>query len=240
MIKNSEELDRQLEQKTQMDKNTEVIKERKVARGRPKVSLDRIVEAAMEIIDTQGIDALSMRTIAQQLGSGTATLYRHFNGRADIISLVVDRIIADVVIEFTDAELGDRQSSLAAMARSMYRFLSRYKGIATLLTETMPNGPNSMVLRERLISFLLKNGFKPEIAARAFATIFTFVLGFAIQGDSQENSGSNEKSNIYLSGVDPDKYPSLNMVAKYLPIPLDVEFEFGLQLILSGLSQLQE
>ena len=67
------------------------------SRGRPAVPLDRIVTAALEIVDEQGADALSMRSLAQRLGSGTATLYRHFASRSELVSMVVDRMLEDVV-----------------------------------------------------------------------------------------------------------------------------------------------
>src|SRR2546430_1768414 len=60
--------------------------------GRPCLPLDRIVATALRIVDEQGADALSMRSLAQALDSGTATLYRHFANRAELIAQVVDRV----------------------------------------------------------------------------------------------------------------------------------------------------
>ena len=52
--------------------------------------------AALELVDEHGADALSMRSLAQRLGSGTATLYRHFANRAELVAMVVDRMLGEV------------------------------------------------------------------------------------------------------------------------------------------------
>src|SRR5437870_1511107 len=72
-------------------------------RGRPPRSLERIVGVALEIVDEVGTDAFSMRLLADRLGSGTATLYRHLAGKDELMVYVVDRILGEVDIE-SDAD----------------------------------------------------------------------------------------------------------------------------------------
>ena len=215
-------------------------KRHKRSPGRPKIPLERIIEAAIEIIEAEGIDALSMRAVADRLNSGTATLYRHFSGRTELIGHVVDKILSEVSPDWADGAPGDWQSIVASSARSMYEVLTRHKGFAALIAESIPEGPNAMDRRERLVGLLLANGFSAEVASRAFATIARFVLGFAIQVGEQGSPATetSRPSSLYRHGVDSRKYPALHAVAGHLPIGLDDEFEFGLQLILSGLSRL--
>ncbi len=80
------------------------------SRGRPALPVERIVTAALQIVDDEGADALSMRTLAQRLNSGTATLYRHFTSRADLVAAVVDKMFG--AIELDIAALNE-----AALAR---------------------------------------------------------------------------------------------------------------------------
>src|SRR5690349_24339472 len=68
-------------------------------RGRPPLPLDRIIATATRILDQEGADALSMRNLAQHLDSGTATLYRHFTGRADLVAHVVDGVLAEAHVD---------------------------------------------------------------------------------------------------------------------------------------------
>src|SRR5271155_5248057 len=75
-------------------------------RGRPPRSFERIVSVALEIVDEVGTDAFSMRLLADRLGSGTATLYRHLASKDELMFYVVDRILGEVDID-ADA-IGDR------------------------------------------------------------------------------------------------------------------------------------
>ena len=68
-------------------------------RGRPALPVERILTAALELVDEQGTEALSMRSRAQRLESGTATLYRHFSSRAELIAAMIDRILGGVDLD---------------------------------------------------------------------------------------------------------------------------------------------
>ena len=63
--------------------------------GRPRIPLERIVDTALQIVDEQGADALSLRALADRLSSGTATLYRHVSGRAELMSAAYRRLIKE-------------------------------------------------------------------------------------------------------------------------------------------------
>ncbi len=205
--------------------------------GRPRLPLDRIVTTALQIVDDEGAAALSMRALAQRLDSGTATLYRHFASRAEVIAQVVDRVFG--AVEFDDAELGAMtwQQACKAAACTMFDALRRHRNVAPLLAEDVPIGPHAMAVRERMIAVLLDNGFPPPLAARSYATLARYVLGFAIQ-----LSTAGDLDDARLSGVfhalDSQLFPATVAVAGSLPVPLDEEFAFGLDLIVEGLTQL--
>lgn len=209
--------------------------------GRPPVPLDRIVATALQIVDEAGADALSMRVLAQRLDSGTATLYRHFAGRAELIAQVVDRVFGEA--EFSAGELAAMswQQACHAIATTMYGALNRHKNVASLLAGQVPIGPNAMTVRERCLAVLLGSGFPPPLAARAYATLARYVLGFAIQLSTQTAASSRDDSArppVFRSS-DPSRFPATVAVADALPVPLEDEFTFGLELLLDGLSQLR-
>ncbi|OBJ54832.1 TetR/AcrR family transcriptional regulator [Mycobacterium sp. 1423905.2] len=199
--------------------------------------MDRILATALEIIDEQGADALSMRSLAQRLGSGTATLYRHFAGRAELVAMVVDRMLGEVKID--TAELS-WQEACTSLARRMFDALERHGNLAPLLIGHVPTGPNALAQREFLLSVLLRNGFASVTAAHAYATLSRYVLGFAIQAS---RSAAAERDDADVSAtfrdLDPAQYPATVAVADELPVPLAEEFNFGLQLIVAGLAQLR-
>jgi TetR/AcrR family transcriptional regulator, tetracycline repressor protein len=210
--------------------------------GRPPVPLDRIVATALQIVDEEGADALSMRALAQRLDSGTATLYRHFAGRAELIAQVVDRVFGEA--EFSAAELAavSWQQACQAIAAAMFAALNRHKNVAPLLAGQVPMGPNAMALRERCLSVLIDGGFPPPLAARAYATLARYVLGFAIQFSTQAAAGhpGDARQSADFRSADPSRFPATAAVAGVLPVPLDDEFTFGLELLVAGLSLLRD
>jgi AcrR family transcriptional regulator len=208
--------------------------------GRPAIPLDRIVTAALEIVDEQGADALSMRTLAQRLNSGTATLYRHFAGRAELISQVVDRMFGTVELDVAKLSTMAWQDACKAAAQTMFDGLRQHRNVAPLLARDVPTGPNAMVAREKMIAFLLANGFPPALAARSHATLARYVLGFAIQLTGNDTGLDDDALTRIFHDLDPAEFPATVAVADNLPVALKDEFEFGLELIVDGLTHALE
>lgn len=211
------------------------------SRGRPALPLDRILAAALEILDEQGADALSMRSLAQRLESGTATLYRHFANRSELVAMLVERVLGEIDIDAQAvAELPWRQACML-FAQQMFEALGRHGNVAPLLIGHVPIGPNALAGREICLSVLLDNGFAPSVAAHAYATLARYVLGFAIQlsGSTSATAEGDAEASAAFHHLDPSRYPATVAVADELPVPLDEEFEFGLRLIVAGLERLQ-
>lgn len=208
------------------------------SRGRPAMPLDRILAAALELVDEQGADALSMRSLAQRLGSGTATLYRHFVSRSELVALIVDRMIGETNVPAV-ASL-PWQDTCISFAQSMFDALGRHGNLASLLVGHVPMGPNALARRELVLSVLLDNGFAPAVAAHAYATLSRYVLGFAIQasGSSAVADERDAELSARFHQLDPTRYPATVAAADALPVPLQEEFTFGLRLIVAGLEGL--
>ena len=212
------------------------------APGRPPIPLDRIVATALQIVDEQGADALSMRTLAQRLDSGTATLYRHFANRAALIAHVVDRVFGEIDCAPDELTAVSWQQACLTAAHTMFDTLRRHQNVAPLLAEQVPMGPHAMAYRERWIAVLLDNGFPPQLAAHSYAVLARYVLGFAIQLSDHSTAGSLDDTQLAAAfhGLDPALFPATVAVADELPVPLKDEFAFGLELLVNGLTQLRE
>jgi TetR/AcrR family transcriptional regulator, tetracycline repressor protein len=208
--------------------------------GRPPVPLDRIVATALQVVDEEGADALSMRALAQRLDSGTATLYRHFAGRAELIAQVVDLVFGEAELSTAELDAMSWQQACQAIAATMFATLNRHKNVAPLLAGQVPMGPNAMALRECCLSVLIDGGFPPRLAARAYATLARYVLGFAIQLSTQAFAGRREdaRQSANFRRSDPSRFPATAAVADFLPVPLEDEFTFGLELLVAGMSLL--
>jgi AcrR family transcriptional regulator len=208
-------------------------------RGRPPRSIERIVGAALEIVDEVGAD-FSMRLLADRLGSGTATLYRHFAGKDEVMVYVVDRILGEVDIK-TDADtLGGTtwQQAIARGASAFSEVLQSHPNALPLLVSQVPVGPNALRNRERSLAVLLACGFRLDLAARAYTAVAHYVVGFAIQqrapGTPQRQDAA--KLRDFYRALDANTYPATVAAADELTsVPLDEEFRFGLQLVLDGI-----
>lgn len=210
------------------------------SRGRPALPLDRILAAAVELLDEQSAEALSMRSLAQRLESGTATLYRHFANRSELVSMVIDHILGEVDLDADAVAELPWQQACTLFAQHMFDALSRHGNVASLLIDYTPVGPNALANRELCLTVLLDNGFAPAVAAHAYATLARYVLGFALQlsGPAAVNGQQDADLSAAFHRLDPSRYPSTVAVADDLPVPLEEEFAFGLQLIVAGLERL--
>ena len=197
---------------------------------------DLILETAVRIVDEKCADALTFRALAERLSSSTATLYRHFASRSELVALVVDRIIGDIRLAEQDVASLPWDAVCRSLATAMFDSLSTHRGVATLLAETVPTGPNGLAVREQLLGVLLRAGFEPIIALRAVATISHYVLGFAMQSFEGSSTGESAADVSVIRELDAGLFPATAAVAHLIPRPLREEFAFGLDLLLRGLA----
>ena len=195
------------------------------------------METALRIVDEDGADALSMRSLAQRLDSSTATLYRHFGGRPDLIAQVIDRMFGEAGLSTRELGATSWQQACRTVAQQMFEVLRRHGNVARLLLGQVPMGPNAMALREGMLAMLLENGFEAELAALSYATLGRFVLGFAIETSAPEPE-DGAASSAQFGRVDPERFPATAAAAGAgaLGVPIEDEFAFGLELLLQGLS----
>lgn len=179
-----------------------------------------------------------MRALAQALDSGTATLYRHFANRGQLIAHVVDRVFGEVEFDAEELSTLGWQQACKSVAQSMFEVLRRHRNVAPLLVGQVPVGPNALAQRERLIAILLDNGFPPQLAARSYATVARYVLGFGIQLTDQRGPEHARLTGVFHE-LDPQLFPATVTVADHLPVPLEDEFAFGLELLVNGLAKMR-
>lgn len=207
--------------------------------GRPRVPFDKIVTAALQLVDDEGAQALSMRTLAQRMETSTAVLYRAFSNRAELVGHVVDWVFGEVDFDTTE---GSWQDMARSAAQAIFDTLYSHRGIAPLLIEQVPVGSNALALRERVLAVLLENNFSPAAASRAYAVIARYTLGFAAQLRQPEAEESEAKRlSSLFHGLDISQFPATIAVADVLPLQtLEEEFRFGLEMIIDGLARLRD
>src|SRR5438874_3365083 len=91
-----------------------------------------VVEGALEIVDSEGLEALSMPRLARHLGAGVMTLYGHIANKADLIDALAERVLADV--ETAEGKAGDWERHLAAHMRRLREAVLRHPALGAVLT----------------------------------------------------------------------------------------------------------
>ncbi len=138
----------------------------KRGREQPALSQDQIVSAAIEILDTEGLDALSMRRLGTRLNAGATSLYRHVTNRDELIELVVDHVYGEIELP---GKTGDWRAALTACAAGLRAMILRHPWIASVLGQVGMSylGPNVMRLNEGMLTLFESAGFPGTEANQA-------------------------------------------------------------------------
>lgn len=213
---------------------------------RQPLSQELIVTTALRVLDAEGLDALSMRRVAQELQTGPASLYAHVANKDELLDLVYDRVLAEVDIPDPDPARWAEQ--VKEMLRSLRQVFRSHRDLARVSLSRIPLGTNGVAGMERTMALLRAGGLPDDIAAYAGDLVTSFVttetLDDAFPGDGVDTSAVQAyvtQIHDYLTSLPPDRFPNLTQMAG--PITsLDSErrFELGMEIILRGLSTYAE
>ena len=207
---------------------------------RVPVTLDRIVAGALELIDREGLGALSMRNLASELQTGTTTLYRYVAGKDEVLVLVADAVLAETQLRRPLAGLGWREV-LEELAHSMRTALGSHPNVAALFATAVPVGPNSLRGRELTLSVLRERGFDKTLAADVYTALAHQVLASVLQEPMNDfragGLGASKSLTLrdFYRSLSAEQYPHLVELADELTSRTTTEeFEFGLGCLLDG------
>ncbi|CAM5564816.1 TetR/AcrR family transcriptional regulator [Streptomyces narbonensis] len=219
----------------------EVIWARPERAGRgpkPAYSRSDIVAAAVRAADADGIDAVSMRRIAADIGCGTMSLYNYVPRKEDLYELMVDAVSAEYELsEPLGTSGGDWRADMIDMGRQARGILHRHPWVIRLMTTGYAYGPNALRFLEHCLGCLdgldLPGGAKMELIASVNGTVMTIVaneIALAERARSLPWSGEQEQAvrGAYLMGqLAGGGYPRLAAVlATAGAEPLDPEEVF--------------
>jgi len=213
----------------------------KATRRRPALNKDRVVAAAVELADGEGIDALSMRKLAQALSVEAMSLYHHVANKDEVLDAMVDVVFTEVALP---AVGGPWQSEIRGRCASLREVLLRHPWAVGRLDSRRSPGMATLQHHDAVIGCLRAGGFTVRGSAHAFATLDSFVFGFVLQELSLPMEPGEDTSKLaaeILASVPPDALPHLaEMAAAYVGLAdyqFANEFEPGLDLILEALER---
>lgn len=217
-------------------------KQRQVA-SEAGLSRQRVVVEAIRLADREGVNGLSMRRLAGELGAGAMSLYHYVASKDELLDAMIDSIYEE--IELPPEEI-DWQSAIRRRALSARQVLVSHPWAIGLLESRTSPGPANLRHHEAVFACLRRAGFPLLMATHANWLLDSYVYGFALQEASLPFDTAGELSvmitDVYLPQLLPEEFPYLNesaaalVAAGYDPAE---EFIFGLDLILSALEPLR-
>jgi len=211
-------------------------------RGAP--DLAQVVDAGVRIADAEGLPAVSMRRIATELRSGTASLYRILESREELLDHMVDAVLGSAL---PPAASGDWRHDLAGVARNRRSLLHCHAWLGGQLAGRPALGPNALRHHESALAATAALTDDPTIAGSVVEVVFAYVLGAVARelaaGEAARRTGRSEEAwragvGPYLRRVlDSGEYPHLSRtVREAADLDADARFEWGLARVLDGVA----
>ncbi len=206
--------------------------------GKPALSEAKILDTALTLANETGLEALSMRKLADRLGVKAMSLYNHVANKDAMLEGMVERVMSKMQFEWRGQ---DWQQCMLLRARQAYHVLSRYPWATQLLVSRVNAGANMLHYVDDTLGCLHEAGFSLEDADHAWNAMDSFIYGYILQEQNfpfapEEYASTAE---AYLDAVPASDYPYLHQLTKKV---LSQEysglhdFELGFTHLLNGLA----
>ena len=208
------------------------------------LSKERVLRAAVELADRGGTEAVSMRKLGQELSVDAMSLYHHVQNKDDVLDGIVDAVVGEIDVSPVDADWKTELRQLAMTARTV---MLRHPWASHVIEERTVPGPAQMRYMERVLAILRGGGFSLDLAHHSIHVLGSRVLGFTqdLYDDTDTGRVDPEMAALMARQM-ADAYPNISELALAAThdgglggCDDDVEFAFGLDLILDGLERLR-
>jgi AcrR family transcriptional regulator len=222
------------------------------APARAPLSRDRVVEAAFTVLDRQGLDGLSMRQVAAELGVTVSALYAHVSSKDDLLELMYTRLFDG--FEMPEADPERWQEQLRDFARAGRKRLLSHRDMARISMAHVPFTAELLPHVEALLAIFRTAGLPDRIAAEAGDLISTYIDGFVLEegmwqdrATRQGGDGASlarpdwremaDRMQDYFASLPAEDFPHLRALAGLMVTDSsDERFDIGLEIILRGLA----
>ncbi|MFI6895007.1 TetR/AcrR family transcriptional regulator [Streptomyces sp. NPDC050256] len=217
---------------------------------KPGLTLDRIVTTAISVADAEGLAAVSMRRLSTELGTGTMSLYRYVPGKAELLDLMLDRVLGEPLAGGTPDIPDDWRAAIDSMARTYLAGLRAHPWLLKINQARTVLGPSSLRGLETSLTGLRGMGLKDAELIGVIITVNSFVEGLArTQNDTVEAAQRTGLSDDAFWGSQ-QPYLERAMLSGEYPVMAQLSedafsgdfdhFEFGLRRIIDGFEVLVE
>ena len=208
---------------------------------RAPLTRERVLAAAIDLADRDGIASLSMRKLAQDLGVEAMSLYHHVANKDAILDGLIDLVFGEIDLPVGEA---DWKAAMRRRAISDREVLRRHPWATGLMESRSTPGPATLRHHDAVLGILRNAGFPLELAAHAYSLLDSYIYGFALQETSLPFNTPEETAEVaqaMMAEFPADAYPHLTEIAvEHVLQPgysYASEYLFGLDLILDGLER---
>jgi len=213
-----------------------------IPESRPPLSRDRVLRAAIALADVGGIEALSMRKLAQELGVEAMSLYYHVAGKDEILNGIVEIVESDIELPDRGADWKD---ALRRTAMSAHAVFERHSWAASLTLSVTGRRPARWRYMNGILGCLREAGFSAEMTDLAYHALESHIAGFTLWS-SQIQLDAEDLPRLaadFLSSLPVDELPyvveHVDQHLKERSPENEGAFAFGLDLILDGLERIR-
>jgi AcrR family transcriptional regulator len=176
------------------------------------LSAATIVEAALQIADADGLEAVTMRRVGASLGAAAMSLYRHVPNKDALLELMADHVLAK--LPYPNPE-GEWHEEIHAFFLAFHDLLLEHPAVAYVMIEMALAGPELSMRGEHVLACLLDGGLDEEAAAQAITALNWHTVGGAMYAIARRNP-EHEDRGLRLSSLPAEQFPSVHRVAPYL------------------------
>jgi len=205
------------------------------------LSEEAVVDAALAILQAEGLRAVTMRRVASALDTGAASLYVYVASRERLLQAMLDRVTATIDLEAPDPSRWRAQ--LHSLVQRMHQALVAHPGMAAMTLEDPPTTEVVLRLTENMLGILLAGGLDPQDAAWACDILVSLVTAVASEDDVRRARGrSDEEQREYIDGIyktfvglPSDRFPIISAHAEQMVAgDGDERFRFAVDVVLDG------
>jgi AcrR family transcriptional regulator len=222
------------------------VRRRSPAGRKATLTTEAIVAAAIEVLDEGGVAGLSMRRVAEHLGTGAASLYAHVSGKEELLELVYDALVGQVPL--VEPDPATWRDQLRQIMRDFHDVLVSHTDAALAGLGRIPTSPQTMAAAEVLAGIMRAGGLCPLVVALGLDQLVLYVSATAFEDGLFRRGMDEEEMLRYYAGVHAfyaalpaERYPVLASIAPDMTGHDDVErFNFGLDVLIAGLEAVNE
>jgi AcrR family transcriptional regulator len=223
---------------------------------RDPITVEAITDAAIKVLDSEGLDGLSMRRVADALNTGPASLYWHVGNKDGLLDLVFDQLIGEMRVP---APQGGRwKEQLKKVALDQRATILRHRDLVAISMGRIPMGPHALRYTEAVVAILRAGGVPDDLAVSGYLLLFALVNGFTMDEMAEPVTGSGGQDGStgsdgsdgsreslspsdvsgYLASLPAAQFPNITAVAPHFAQwDNDVQFGMLVDLYVDGLAQ---